>query len=108
MTILDIQAGICGYRARVRALKNERETVAISIESECENIAIFSKNLKPLDIKSIFQNPMNRNPVYEQAGKCGIHAACPIPCGVIKASEVELGLALKKGVTFVFPTGDHE
>jgi hypothetical protein len=102
MTILDIQAGICGFYARVHAVKHEQRSVAISIESDCENVANFSERLKPMDIKSIFQHPFNRNPIYEQAGQCRLHPACPIPCGVMKAMEVELGLALKKDVTFIF------
>jgi hypothetical protein len=102
MTTLDIQAGICGYFSRVHALKKEQRSVAISIESDCQNVADYSEHLKPMDIKSMFQHPFNRNPVYEQAGICGLHPACPIPCGVMKAVEVETGLALKKNVTLKF------
>ena len=102
MTILDIHAGICGYHARIQALKNEQGRVAVSIESDCENIANLSGQLNPMDINGIFQHPFNRNPIYEQAGQCRLHAACPIPCGVMKATEVELGLALKKDVTLMF------
>jgi hypothetical protein len=48
------------------------------------------------DMVDIIKNPINKNPIYENAGKCNLHSSCPIPCGVIKAAEVELELALKK------------
>ena len=102
MTTLDIKPGICGHYARVQAFAHERRSVTIVIESDCEKISVFSSCLIPLDIKSLFHHPFNRNPIYEQAGRCGLHSACPIPCGVIKAAEVELGLALKKDVAFIF------
>jgi hypothetical protein len=102
MTTLDVKAGICGYYARIHAVKRERQSVTIMIESDCENVAAFSKILNQLTIKDIFRHPFNENAIYEQAGQCGLHPACPVPCGVIKAAEVELGLALKMDVTFKF------
>jgi hypothetical protein len=45
---------------------------------------------------------MNKNKIYEKAGKCNLHPGCPVPCGVIKAAEVELGLALVRDVKIVF------
>jgi hypothetical protein len=102
MTTLDVKAGICGYYARIHAVKRERQSVAIMIESDCENVTAFSKILNQLTIQDIFHHPFNENAIYEHAGQCGLHPACPVPCGVIKAAEVELGLALKKDVTFKF------
>jgi hypothetical protein len=102
MTILDIKPGICGHYARVQAIAHKRRSVKILIESDCEKITAFSSCLDPLDIKNLFYHPFNKNPIYEQAGRCGLHSACPIPCGVIKAAEVELGLALKRDVVFIF------
>jgi hypothetical protein len=102
MTTIDIKAGVCGCYARVHAVKQERRSVAITIESDCDNVALFAKNLNQMNINDIFHHPFNRNPIYEQAGQCGLNPACPVPCGVMKAAEVELGLALKKDVTLRF------
>lgn len=102
MTTIDIKAGICGHFARVQAVTQEPRSVKIIIESDCENIDVFSNHLDVLNIKNLFHHPFNRNPVYEQAGRCGLHSACPVPCGVMKAAEAELGLALKKNVALIF------
>lgn len=102
MTTLDVKAGICGFSARVHAVTHEKQSVAIRIESDCENVATFSKNLNQLTIKDIFRHPFNENAIYQQAGQCSLHPACPVPCGVIKAAEVALGLALKKDVILKF------
>ena len=40
-----------------------------------------------------------QNPVYLAAGQARLHAACPVPCGVIKAIEVACSLALPKDVS---------
>jgi len=52
----------------------------------------------------VMKNPIHQNPVYMKAGQCKLHASCPVPCGVIKAAEAELGLALEKDVKMKFVT----
>jgi hypothetical protein len=50
----------------------------------------------------ILRGPINQNPIYVEAGKCKLHNSCPVPCGIAKAAEAELGLALKKNVKIEF------
>ena len=40
--------------------------------------------------------------VYKQFSKCRAHASCPVPMAVIKAIEVEAGMALPKSVSIDF------
>jgi len=42
---------------------------------------------------------MNETDVYKLASDNIPHAACPVPCGMIKAIEVAGGLGLKRDVT---------
>lgn len=61
----------------------------------------LNHQLQKLDMLDVLK-PINKNAIYEKAGRCSLHPGCPVPCGVIKAAEVELGLALMKDIRIVF------
>jgi hypothetical protein len=42
--------------------------------------------------------------VYKCASKCHLHASCPVPMAILKAIEVEAGLALPRPVLVQFET----
>lgn len=104
MTVVRVTSGICGFSTVVRVSQVDRRTVSVEIDSECKQVAALAKQLKSLDLKDVLRNPINENLVYRKAGECKLHPSCPTPCGVIKASEVELGLALVKEVRIEFLT----
>lgn len=62
----------------------------------------LARRLGKLEMKDILRGPIQENPVYEKAGKSGLHSSCPIPCALIKAAEVELGLALCRDIRISF------
>ncbi|NIS69190.1 MAG: hypothetical protein GTO12_09635 [Proteobacteria bacterium] len=102
MITVQIDSGICGFSTTVRASKLESRSVGIALDSDCKHIKSFGNELKELGMIDILRVPINLNPVYETAGKCRLHSSCPVPCVVIKAAEVALGLALKRDVQIVF------
>ena len=102
MTTVQIQSGICGFSTTVRVFKSEKKKLNVFIESTCEFIERLNNQLQNLSIRDVLKNPINRNPVYVNAGLCNLHASCPVPCGIIKAAEVELGLALKRNVEIAY------
>lgn len=75
--------------------------INVNIESECDDVKAFLANLKSLDVKDVIK-PFVKNRIYEEAAKFIRHPACPIPCAILKAIEVELGLALKRDVHILF------
>ena len=103
MTNVEVTAGICGFTAIVSAQKVEKLKTMIQIE--CEKIASLGEILLDLDLQDIFQRPFNNGKIYTMAARSNIHASCPIPCAIIKAVEVEMGLALKKDVKIIFKEG---
>ena len=105
MTTVQIESGICGFCTVVRVLKHHRNSIEVSVKSDCRQVMDLGQQLQKLDMRDILKNPINDNPIYHMAGKCNLHPSCPVPCGVIKAAEVELGLALKKDVKILFQ--DH-
>ncbi|MBW2093971.1 MAG: hypothetical protein JRI80_03705 [Deltaproteobacteria bacterium] len=62
----------------------------------------LEKQLRKIEMSDVIKNPINKNPIYEKAGRCNLHSSCPVPCGIIKAAEAELGLAVTNDVTIVF------
>ena len=46
--------------------------------------------------------PLTENVIYSEFANHLEHAACPIPCALVKAAEVASDMALKKEVSFKF------
>jgi hypothetical protein len=93
MAKAEIDAGICGYHATVAARMND-ELVDLTIHSDCPAIQKLAAELSQVNpYKEISSRRVV--PTILQAGlKYCTHAACPVPVGIIKAVEVEAGLAL--------------
>jgi len=102
MITVHIESGICGLETEVRVCRMQRKSVAIAIKSACEQVMSLERQLRKIEMMDVIKNPINKNPIYEKAGKCNLHSSCPVPCGIIKAAEVELGLALMKDVGIIF------
>ncbi len=102
MTTVYIESGICGFATRVSVSKGKGGKVGIHIESTCEQIQGLGNEIPEMDMMDVLKSPINMNPVYIKAGRCKLHTSCPVPCGVIKAAEAELGLALRKNIKIEF------
>ena len=101
MTNIIIRPGICGYVVRVSARKTDDKKVLVSIDTECETVRQMVDDIAILDIKEAFAGYL-QNPVYRSAARCLQHVACPVPSGILKALEVELGLCLPEEVKITF------
>lgn len=102
MVTVYVDPGICGLNTVIRAYRLQRESVGITIKSDCKHVMALEDELQRLDLKDIVKVPINKNTIYEKASKCYLHPSCPIPCAVIKAAEVALELAAKKDVKIEF------
>jgi len=98
MSQADIFAGICGFHTRVEATQ-DAESVKVQISSECDAIRKLAEHLTEVNpFKEIsFRRAVPQT--YQEAMKYCTHAACPVPAGIIKAIEVEAGLALPADVS---------
>jgi hypothetical protein len=102
MTTVLIESGICGFSTTIRVFKGEKRKVGLAIQSTCEKVDALGREVQEMDMLDVIKNPINENPVYMKAGECRLHGSCPVPCGVLKAAEVALGLALPKDVKIGF------
>ncbi len=101
MTKVRIDSGICRFTATVTAERQDKKKVRITIESDCEMVQKLAMELPVLDMMSAFTAHLN-NPVYRAASRHIRHVACPIPAGILKALEVELGLCIPKDAGIIF------
>jgi hypothetical protein len=93
----EIKSGICGFTATVETHMEGRKCL-MSIESECKAVQRLAEELTEVNP---FQEISFRGegPLTLRLGaKYCNHAACPVPVGIIKAIEVEAGLALPADV----------
>jgi hypothetical protein len=101
----EITSGICGFTTSVTARK-EGSRVALSIDSDCDAIQRLAEELAEVEP---FQEISFRGegPRTLRAGaKHCYHPACPVPVGIIKAIEVEAGLALPADVAIKLSRSD--
>lgn len=109
MTRVEVDAGSCGYSATIEAAKTDDRHVQVVIRSTCDQITAMNPDLTCLQWKGrghqVFRR-MVESAVYQSAAQHIQHTACPVPAAILKAIEVEVGLALPKDVVITFVPPD--
>lgn len=107
MARAEINAGICGFKTAVVARKNGDGTIQLTVESDCKAVSKLADQIQNVEpYKEAFWRRKAPTGIYELAPQCLSHPACPVPCGIIKAMEVEAGLALPADVSIKISTDD--
>jgi hypothetical protein len=96
-----VNSGICGFSTEIIAEEGEGKKIKISLSTQCEMVKKMAADISELDMMAAFTGFLN-NSVYKAAAKNLKHVACPVPSGILKALEVELGVALPKDASIVF------
>ncbi len=96
VTKIRINPGNCMMKAVVTVQKksNERQNPGMEVDvclvSECKNLDVFKVKFKTISMRT-----------YPDIMKETIlHCICPVPLGVVKACEMEMGIGLKKDITY--------
>ena len=98
MARAEVLSGICGFSTVVET-SMDGEVCKLFISSECEAIQRLAKELTQVNP---FQEISFRRAIpqtLQMGAKYCTHAGCPVPVGIIKAVEVEAGLALPANVS---------
>jgi hypothetical protein len=98
MSKVIVSAGICGFSSVIKAKKVDGGGVELKITSPCDMVAKLGKELKAVDMAQVITRDMADSKVYRVSGKHISHPACPVPSAILKAIEVEMGLALPRDV----------
>jgi len=104
-TRIEVYAGVCGHSAIIDVTKVDDTHVQVVITSACDEITAMNPDLARVQWKGkgheVFKR-MTESAVYQSAATHIRHTACPIPTAILKAIEVEVGIALPKDVTITF------
>ncbi len=93
MARAEITSGICGFTATVETHMDGRNCL-VSITSECKAIQSLAEQLTEVNpFQEISFRGEGPRTLKLGAQYC-YHPACPVPVGIVKAIEVEAGLAL--------------
>jgi hypothetical protein len=98
MATATIHAGICGFTTTVIA-QTDGDAIKLTITSECDAIRKLGEHLSVLNPYQEISFRRAIPQTYQEAMKYCSHAACAVPAGIIKAIEVESGLALPADVS---------
>ena len=101
MTRVTVNPGVCGMVCNIEVSKVDGQQVNLKIETKCDMICELNKELNILGLRDALKPP-GESIVYDCASKCRMHAACPVPAAIIKAIEVEAGMALPRPVSIEF------
>jgi hypothetical protein len=95
MASAEIESGICGFCTTVTTTTEGRK-VRVAFETDCGYVEQLAEVLTEVDpykeISFRGEGPVTLRLAAEHL----VHPACPVPSGIIKAIEVEAGLALPK------------
>jgi len=96
-----VDPGVCRFATTIEVTKINRRKVTVEITSECQNLDKFRESLREI---SGFEpmTPRAESEIHGAAAECKLHPACPVPVALMKAVEIEMGLALSRNVSITF------
>jgi hypothetical protein len=98
MAKAEIFAGNCGFTTQVEA-NMDGDVCNLHISSDCKAMQRMAEELIQVEPFQEISFRRSMPQIYEMGIKHCTHAACPVPSGIIKAVEIEAGLALPTDVT---------
>lgn len=102
MSKVTLDAGACGYRVVIKAHKKGKRRYGVVLVSPCEMISNLNRALGDKVFGPEVFSTMSDSPIYELCSKHIKHVSCPIQSAILKAIEVEDGLAVPKNVIMKF------
>ncbi len=100
--VVNVDAGVCKMKTRITAKQNDDAMVDLSVESDCPYILRMSWKFKPVNPYTEIEAPIKETDIYGWATEELPHAACPVPCALIKAVEVASDMGIKRDVSITF------
>ena len=98
MAKAEVMAGNCGFTTQIEATVNG-STCELHITSDCKAIERMAEELTQVNPYQEISFKRGKPIIHEAGIKHCTHAACPVPVSIVKAVEIEAGLALPTDVT---------
>ena len=106
MTLVEVDAGACGFITRIGVSKIDARTVSISISSDCEAVEEWGDQLGSVNWRECLGENAFSSQIFISAADCLKHPTCPVYVGLLKAIEVEIGASLPADATIRFLPGE--
>ncbi len=91
----EVAGGICGFTTAIVASSEDGMTVRLAIQSDCPKICKYAQGLTEINaVDEILRKPMVETQPALLARDHGLHTACLVPIGVLKAVEAAASLSL--------------
>ncbi len=94
MTKVEVMAGPCKFKTTISAQKEGRKNVKLDIVTECPHYENLAKELTEVDAYVELLGAKGEPSVRKIVEKYSKHITCPVALAILKAVEVEAGLAL--------------
>ena len=100
--VVDIEAGVCGFRTKAWARSEDGQWVSYEVTSDCEKIQALAGRLEaagPIDAyDAIARGADSQLLTVCRDSLQGCCAGCVMPVGLFKAMQVAAGLALPRDI----------
>jgi hypothetical protein len=94
--VAEIQPGACGFETVIRASSPDGLHVTLQLQSTCPKVQGMAASLQSLDaLDEVLRRPLVDTTPIRVASEHGLHVACLVPVGILKAVEAAAGLALR-------------
>ena len=101
--IVDIDAGICGFKTTAVVTSEDDQHVAFAVESDCDKIRSLGATLKDKALIDAYQeiSPMAESVLMQTVRSVltGCCAGCAVPAGLFKAMQVAAAIALPRDIS---------
>lgn len=87
MTDITVNSRICGFTHKIRGTKDGKK-VKIKVETACPKV----KNISELEVPMMELFGIKENAVIAKAQEGNCCATCLVPCAILHACNIELGL----------------
>jgi hypothetical protein len=81
----------------VEVTKVSKRVVRVEITSDCDKVTAMGKSLPDMNQFDALKPPVDSK-IYQYSSEHHLCASCPVPMAILKAIEVETGLALPRSV----------
>ena len=114
MTRVECDPGICGNSCIIDVtrvsdpdvVEADKHKARLKVNSDCKKIARLTNQLTELDEGEVDEwapiKPRGESKICQYARQCRLCAACLVPSAILKAVEVEAGLAIPRAAHIEF------
>ena len=103
MTIVSVNAGVCGFKVRIEVFNKGNYVFETKIETDCPYIQKLQENLTSFNIleemRNLYGVQIRDLALKHILGSC---VGCPVPSAILRAAQKDADLALAGNIDIVF------